>query len=1154
MKQLLLLNLLVALFLSLGIKSSATKTWVEISPGNPGPASVQVNSSNNGGFTIKASLGGYYQSLLSINGSDYQHIQLPAAYPNLEAGHPDLPYLNVAIKIPSTGKYTSRVVASEFIEYPDFLVSPSKGNLPVTAESASVPYSFGECYNNDAFYPGRLSEEQQAFILRNQRGQSINIYPFQYNPVTHTLRVYYHLTVDVYESGANGENELTSYDSNISGIREMTLVSQQIFSDRQLRSTNLPDENGQMLVICPQDYMSAMQPFADWKNASGIATSIVDAGLFSSPEELRDFIRQYYYSSGNLAYVLLAGDAEQVPTYMQNGNASDNYYSYLAGDDHYPEIYVGRFSARNINEIKTQVDRTLEYEKCTGTDFSYLNRATGIASTLEMGDDNESDYQHIRSLLNELKGFTYNDIAELFDGSQGGLDADGNPTSQMASDRFNSGTGVVLYCGHGGPTTWVTSQISYNLVDNLENNGRYPFIWSVACETGNFAGRSCLAEAWLRATDKNGKPAGAVAALMASGVQTSMPPMEAQDEMIRQLVRSGEEDGLRTYGGLSASGMISMNNVYGRFGYAMSDTWILFGDPSLKVRTKAPEVMMVSHKPYIGEGKMVFDLSANVSNGIATISQNGFLLGSSSLVNGKARIILQSPATGNEVLLTVTSFNRLPYSTAIEVMHKPVNAVSLTPVNHSQLAPINPKFEWNAGDGAQPAFYKFYLGTDNPPTNLINGLQLTSQQLIPASYLKYNTKYYWKVESLNSQGMANGIIHDFTTVFKPDEDFETGGLKSSSAWVSSGSNWIIDGNGAFDGDYCGRSGFIPDNGYSSLKYICDVKACDFVSFWRKTSTESDKDKLSFYIDGQLAGEWSGETAWGCELFTVSAGTHEFEWRYTKDINNNNGQDAVWLDDIHLPIHHAFVANTNPTENVCSGSALIPEASANNYSSIAWQTTGDGTFDDENLIAPRYSPGPADIETGSFLLTMKASGYEGCPDFSGLVLATINPTPQIILPADTVANTDGTLSLDGSCENGIVYEWVQPGVTGPYIVVDQSSAVNGAANLTLRVTNAFGCTSEKTTTVHFVKPGSKPTFEIYPNPCTDYFTIQPENGFLPLNRLYMVNAQGAILWQQNSELTINGSSTFDIPQLASGLYLLVAETDGGPVSQPLLIKP
>ncbi|HNX44281.1 MAG TPA: C25 family cysteine peptidase [Bacteroidales bacterium] len=1154
MKHPLVLNLLVALFLSIGIKSYGTRTWVSVTSGASRPASLQTKSSVNGCVMIDASISGFYTNPVSINGAEYLVVSLPGSYPSLEAGNPGLPYLNATVNIPANGRFSTRIIESEYVEYHNMRIAPSRGNLPLTAEAAATPYTFGESYDHDDFYPGNLAGGQETFIIRNQRGQSFSINSFQYNPVTRTLRVYTKLSVEIYLSETQGENELSGDDLNISNVREITASVQPAFLNNQTRSDGLPDENGQMLIICPGNFSASLKPFTDWKNATGIATHVVDAGSFKTPEELRDFVRDYYYAAGNLAYLLLVGDAEQIPPYIKDDIISDNYYGYLAGDDHYPEVLVGRFSAENINELNTQIDRTLEYEKGLGNNRNYYSTATGIASEMKMGDDGESDFQHTRNLLSTLKDFTYTDFAELYDGSQGGLDADGYPTSQMAIDQINQGTGLILYTGHGGINTWITAQVSSSVVDMLGNNGSYPFIWSVACETGNFKGHTCLAESWLRATDNNGKPAGAVAALMASGVQTTMPPMEAQDKMVDYLAHCSEQGSPRTFGGLSASGMISMNSAYGKYGYAISDTWILFGDPSLAVRTNAPEPILASHKSYIAEGGVVFNVSANVSGGLATLSQDGELLGSGTISQGKAQIILQSPASGSSILLTITSFNRTPYTSDILVRNKPSDATAVTPVNHSRLIPVDPVFEWNAGDGAQPDGFRLFLGTNNPPSNIINGFDRKDSSFNPNLHLDYNTTYYWRVESYNANGSSYGVVNEFKTVFQPDEDFETGQFKSTSAWVNEGGSWTIDNRDAFDGDFCGRSGIITDNGYSSLKYSCNVNSCDFVSFWRKTSTEENKDKLCFYIDGQLTGEWSGESEWKHEIFHVTAGFHELEWRYSKDAGNGSGEDAVWLDDIHLPVHGSFEAGTTPLGTVCAGSPFVPEASASNYSSITWQTTGDGTFDDCNLLIPQYSPGPLDLSTGSFLLTMQADGYNGCSSYTGMVVGNINPTPEIMLPEDTLASAGGSIVLDGSCESGIAYEWIQTGTTLPYITVNESDAADGKISLTLKVTNEYGCSSEQTTTVHFVKPGDKPSFSVYPNPCTDYFTLQPENGLMALNHLYVVDARGTIRWQQNSDLTINGSSTFNLPQLASGLYMVVAESEAGAVTRPILINP
>ena len=44
-----------------------------------------------------------------------------------------------------------------------------------------------------------------------------------------------------------------------------------------------------------------------------------------------------------------------------------------------PEMYYGRFSARNTAELQPQIDKTLEYEQLTMPDPSYLGEVVLIA-------------------------------------------------------------------------------------------------------------------------------------------------------------------------------------------------------------------------------------------------------------------------------------------------------------------------------------------------------------------------------------------------------------------------------------------------------------------------------------------------------------------------------------------------------------------------------------------------------------------------------------------------------------------------------------------------------------------------------------------------------------------------------------------------------
>ncbi|MBK6835858.1 MAG: T9SS type A sorting domain-containing protein [Bacteroidetes bacterium] len=77
----------------------------------------------------------------------------------------------------------------------------------------------------------------------------------------------------------------------------------------------------------------------------------------------------------------------------------------------------------------------------------------------------------------------------------------------------------------------------------------------------------------------------------------------------------------------------------------------------------------------------------------------------------------------------------------------------------------NTNLTWNApAAGSAPTGYKLYFGTDNPPTNIVNGTDLGAVLTYAASGLSNSTTYYWQIVPTNAQGDASGCsIQNFTT-------------------------------------------------------------------------------------------------------------------------------------------------------------------------------------------------------------------------------------------------------------------------------------------------------------------------------------------------------------------------------------------------------
>jgi len=417
-----------------------------------------------------------------------------------------------------------------------------------------------------------------------------------------------------------------------------------------------------MLVICYDDpaFLAAMQPLVDWKNQMGVPCEMVtttDAG--GTAAAIDAYITQYYNDHG-VTYVLLVGDAAQVPTLTAAGGSSDPSYATVTADM-YPDLFVGRFSAEAASQVETQVLRTIEYEKRPQIGADWYHKGMGVASDQGPGDDGEYDYEHVGYIRDDLLGFTYTEVDEIYDPTA---------TAAMVTAGLNEGRSIINYCGHGSTTSWGTTGFSNTDVNALTNDNMLPFIFSVACVNGQFAGYTCFGEAWLRATN-GGEPTGAIGAYMSSINQSWDPPMDAEDEMDDLLVGTSAQGVRRTFGGLCYNGCGHMMDEYGTNGEDMFLTWHIFGDPSLRVRTDTPSAITVNHLPVIYPSMTTFDVEVvGVEEALCALYGNGVLYGSALTdASGNATIPIGTmPPVGETLTLTVTAFNTETYTADIPVI------------------------------------------------------------------------------------------------------------------------------------------------------------------------------------------------------------------------------------------------------------------------------------------------------------------------------------------------------------------------------------------------------------------------------------------------------------------------------------------------------
>ena len=607
---------------------------------------IKLLSSSQDQIRLEFNFEAYALEQVSTSKGIYNLINIPKCSRIQEKGAPDLPKVSQAVAIPDFSEMVLKVISSKFIEIDGIDLAPSKGIITRDKDPKSIPFVFGEEYSKNEFYPANIATVNNPYIIRNVRGQNVVIYPVQYNPVTKKVRIYTNLTVDLVSAGKSVNNTL-----NVNPIIKNDEVFNNVISNHFInystsaKYTPVSESGKKMLIVCYTDFMDEMAEFVTWKQSIGYTVNLVDYSTIGSASALKTYVTNQYTTNG-ISYLLLVGDHAQVPSSSTTAGNSDNNYGYTSGTDHYLDIFVGRFSAETAAQLQTQIDRTIYYESEVSSSDTWFKNGVGIASNEGEGgggDDDESDETHMNNIATDLEGYGYN-INPVYQ--------DGGSATQLSS-YINSGCGIINYVGHGSNTTWSSMVYTQTNVDALTNENKLPFVISVACVVGNFTSITCFAETWLRSTNNN-NPTGAIVFCGSTINQSWASPMCAQDEMNDLLVANS----YITYGGMFVNGMFQMIDEYSTDGANMADTWTVFGDPSLQMRTPG-------HPS--GPNSSVTTAPTVTTNSVSLISTTSAIGGGNVTANGGATVtasgIVYSTST-TPTLTTGTVLSTSPVTTS----------------------------------------------------------------------------------------------------------------------------------------------------------------------------------------------------------------------------------------------------------------------------------------------------------------------------------------------------------------------------------------------------------------------------------------------------------------------------------------------------------
>lgn len=643
-------------------------------------AATDVKWSGPDGYTLTVNFGSVSAKpseedwkRLDVN---MDHLQ----YLNIK-GEPAMPFMGYSFLVGDDNMEVT-VADSKYEDFTGYDIVPSKGKLSRKVDPSTIRPQAGPVYKENKYYPENIATVVNDYVVHDAHGKTVWVYPVQYNPVTHSLRVYTEVTLRVKAKMTNKPEDASS-NKIWNNIYRRHFINYQLLGQAAGKATAAGDSVGcaaKMLIITPHVFADTIKGFIKWKNQQGIRTWVTETTAipgYPAQESIYAYVKQFYQTN-HIDYLLLVGDDGAITPRMDSGlvdNAnltfagpSDISYGYLAGNDHYPDIFVGRLSANNVQELGPQLVKTIGYEKNPNMAQTWYGHAVGLGSNLGPGDDNEMDWEHMRNIRGRLMSGTYTQVGELYDSTHGGQDAPGDPSPSDLVSQINGGVSLVNYCGHGWDGGIVTSGFQSSDVYSLTNTaGQWPFVLIVGCEVGSFVGEKCFAEYFQETTDGSGNPIGSVANFMSTISQYWDEPMQTQDE-VNDIISYHSADTLDNLGPIVEAGCMSMNDQYLQSGYDMTDTWTLFGDPSLQFRKKNPTTLTVTHPATITPNWTSVNVTVNNNDATVTLMHRDTLFSVRHVMSGATHHGFASLQAGDSIMVSVTAPNTKPYFGVIKVV------------------------------------------------------------------------------------------------------------------------------------------------------------------------------------------------------------------------------------------------------------------------------------------------------------------------------------------------------------------------------------------------------------------------------------------------------------------------------------------------------
>ena len=692
---------------------------------NSEPNGFSICNTRNNQLTIKHNLGAV--TIEDANRAEVQGqvITLSGIYLSNVAGAPNLPSQSTYVAIPNGATASLTMVSAQTKVISNVDLIPAAVPQLDDDNSPAVYQKDMSIYSRDAFYPETPFQISEVTEIRGVQVVQVGVMPFQYDPVTKELVVYSDMELLIETEGGNGtygdpRYRTPEWDQILQDIILNREVLPEIDYGERLRKHYENRETGcEYMIITPdnEDFITLADSIKQFRTEQGIPTEVYTVSQCGGNNQtsIRSFIRNAYNNwDMPPAAVLILGDHSSDPTQgvvsytMNNHPGGDGYNPYISdhayavmGNNHMPQIIIGRITGRDYDEMYHMIKKDLDYERRPPTDPDFydhpitamgfqLERWFQLCSEVvngfweyELGKhpvrqnaiyegtpgSRWSTYEYTNTVLNYFGPGGCNYIPRTMSHL-----TDWSATGNSVNEAINSGAFLIQHRDHGAEEVWGEPSYSIGYIKRLTNKD-LTYVMSNNCLTGRFNytqnSDGCFAEVFHR------HQYGALGLIAATQVSYSF----VNDIYVWGMYDNLWPDFMPTYGTQHATNFLhpAFGNAAGKYFLKQSSwtddgvkeiTYYLFhqfGDAYMKLYSEVPQELDVTMLPVLPAGSDQYQVKADEGSTIC-LTANGQIIGFDIATGDTQNITIVPQEIGTTVKLTITKQNYYRYEHFIKTI------------------------------------------------------------------------------------------------------------------------------------------------------------------------------------------------------------------------------------------------------------------------------------------------------------------------------------------------------------------------------------------------------------------------------------------------------------------------------------------------------